>query len=94
MKNSMHYAFYFMTTANACSIFLIFFLWNLKAHVLVLYYVFSNFVSFGPKLQVYNFIYMALYSLQANLMLQKCKNKKTDLKFFINHKQSSNNNVI
>ena len=26
-------------------------------------YVFSDFISFGPKLQVYNIIYMALYSL-------------------------------
>ena len=43
----MCYAFYFMTTANA----------------LVFYYVFSDFISFGPKLWVYNFTYMALYSL-------------------------------
>ena len=43
----MHYAFYFTTTANAQSVF---FKKNLKAHALVFYYVFRNFVSFGPKL--------------------------------------------
>ena len=65
----MRYAFYFTTTANARGVFL-FFLWNLKAQGLVFYHVFSDFISFGPKLQVYNFIYMALYCLQAGLMLQ------------------------
>ena len=38
VTNSMCYVFYFVTTA-----------WNLKVHVLV-FYCFSNFISFGPKL--------------------------------------------
>ena len=50
----MCYAFYFMTTANA----------------LVFYYVFSDFISFGPKLWVYNFTYIALYFLYVGLILQ------------------------
>ena len=50
------------------------------------YYVFSDFVSFAPKLYVYNFIYMTLYPLQAGLF-QKCENKNVDLQLFINDKQ-------
>ena len=33
------------------------------AHAHVFYYVFSDFISFGPNLEVYNIIYLALYSL-------------------------------
>ena len=45
------------------AVILLFFLWNLKVHAPAFYYVFSNFIYFDPKLKLYNFIYMALYSL-------------------------------
>ena len=57
----MYYALYFTTTANACSVF--FYMKSEGAHAHVFYYVFSDFISFGPNLEVYNIIYLALYSL-------------------------------
>ena len=62
MKSSVCYAFYFTTTANACGVFLLLFFYETEGTCDCIY-VFSDFISFGPKLQVYNIIYMALYSL-------------------------------
>ena len=52
------------------------------------FFVFRDFVSFCPKLWVYNFIYMALYSFKAGLILQKHENRNIDLQLFINDKKS------
>ena len=57
----MSYAFYFMTTANAHGIFS-FFVKSEGTCACVLL-CFCDFISFGPKLWVYKFIYTALYSL-------------------------------
>ena len=61
----MRYAFYSTTTANPRC----FFMKSEGTHTGILL-CFSDFISFGPKLWVYNFTYLALYSLQAALMLQ------------------------
>ena len=59
----MHYAFYFMTTANVHGVFLIFFFMKSEGTWACILLCFNGFIPFGLKLQVYNFIYMVLYSL-------------------------------
>ena len=57
MRNSMRYAFYVTTIAvTTCArCFFLMFLWNLKAHALVFYYVF---ISLYPKFKVWSFVYI------------------------------------
>ena len=45
----MRYAFFFTTKANVFHVFWVFFI-NMEAHAFVFCYVFSDFISFGPKL--------------------------------------------
>ena len=66
----MRYAFYFTAAVNARGAFYLFlfvFLWLLfiffKGTCACILLCFSDSISFGPKSYVYNFIYMACYSL-------------------------------
>ena len=59
----MRYAFSFTTTVNVHGVFFLIFFMKSEGTCTCILLCFSNFIYFGSKLQVYNFIYMALHSL-------------------------------